>query len=305
MIRSARLFTLLLAVLIWILTACGGQPGPATAVSTDSGVTQAAPPTAELPANDSGVLLVARVNGQEITLPEFQRALERRQQMVVDAANPAALQAEVLDQLVEQALIEQAATQQNITVSDEELQAQIQEHKNLAGSETAWQDWLAANLYTADEFSTTLRETLIANLVRDSVIQGLLGNVPQVHARHILVATEAEANDLLAQFQSGADFAGLAAAHSLDSSTREAGGDLGWFSQDGLLTPQLAAAAFALQPGQIAGPIVTSLGYHIIQTLEIAERPIEPDMLAYVSQVRFENWLQAQREGAVIEKYWG
>lgn len=304
MIRSVRLLTVLLAVLMWIVTACGGQPEP-PAANTNPVSPQAAPATAALPTDGSGVPLVARVNGQEITLPTFQRALERRQQMVVDAANPAALQAEVLDQLVEQALIEQAAAQQNLTISDEELQAQIAEHKNLAGSEAAWQDWLAANLYTADEFSATLRETLIANLVRDTIIQSLMGNVPQVHARHILVATEAEASDMLAQLQAGADFAGLTAAHSLDTSTREAGGDLGWFSQDGLLTPQLATVAFTLQPGQIAGPIVTSLGYHIIQVLEVAERPIEPEMLAYVSQVHFENWLQTQREGAVIEKYWG
>jgi peptidyl-prolyl cis-trans isomerase C len=298
----------MLAILISLLTACGGQPAPTADVPADSATlppTQAAVPTNVLPVNGSGVQLVARVNGTDITLPDFQRALERRQQLMLDAADPAALQSEVLDQMIEQVLIEQAATQQRLTVSDEELQAQLQEHKNLAGSEAAWQDWLAANLYTPEEFAQTLRETLIANLVRDSVIQGLQGNVLQVHARHILVATEAEANSLLVQFQAGADFAGLAAAHSLDTSTREAGGDLGWFSQDGLMTPELAATAFALQPGQIAGPIVTTLGYHIIQTLEIAERPIEPAMLGFVSQMRFENWMQAQRAGAVIEKYWG
>lgn len=301
MIRSVRLLSVALLILIGSLTACGGQPA-----QTDTTINATpVPPTIaaeSLPVDSNNVALVAKVNGAAITLPTFERALERRQQ-VVDASDPAALRAEVLDQLIEQVLIEQAAVQQNLVVSDDEVQAELQSNMTLAGSDAAWQDWLKANLYTQDEFVTTLREILITNRVRDAVTADLQGNVAQVHARHVLVATEAEANDLLAQFQAGADFVGLAAAHSLDASTREAGGDLGWFSRDGLITPQLADAAFALQPGAIAGPIATSLGYHIIQTLEVADRPIEPDMVAYVSQVRFENWLQAQRDSATIEVY--
>lgn len=304
MSRSFRFSIGLLVILIGILTACGGA-APETDNDAATTVPQATPVTPQLPANDSGIPLVARVNGAEITLPEFQRALERRQQFVVNAANVTTLENEVLDQLIEQVLIEQAAAGMGLGISDEELQVQVQENINLAGSEAAWQEWLATNMYTADEFNTTLRETLVANLVRDRVIQDIQGDVPQAHTRHILVATLAEANDLLAQLGAGADFTGLAAAHSLDASTREAGGDLGWFPRDGLITPELADVALSLQPGQIAGPIETSLGFHIIQTLELGNRPIEPEMLAYVSQVRFENWLRTQRDAAVIEKYWG
>lgn len=301
MIRSVRSLSISLLVLIGSLTACGGQSAQTDTVINATPV----PPTIaaeSLPVDSNNVALVARVNGQAITLPTFERALERRQQ-VVDASDPTALRAEVLDQLIEQVLIEQAAVQQNLVVTDDEVQTELQSNMALAGSDAAWQDWLNANLYTQEEFVTTLREILITNRIRDAVTADLQGNVPQVHARHILVATEAEANDLLAQFQAGADFTGLAAAHSLDTSTREAGGDLGWFSRDGLMTPQLAEAAFALQPGAIAGPIATSLGYHVIQTLEVADRPVEPDMVAYVSQVRFENWLQKQRDSATIEVY--
>ena len=271
-------------------TNVSAPPSPPTAAPTGN------------PVDENGVQLVARVNGVGIPQTAFEQALARRQ-LEVNAADPNALRSEVLDQLIEQAVIEQGAAAQNISVSDAEVQAELQSNIELAGSQDAWNQWLATNQYTADEFTSTLRYTLITNRVRDSLTADLNGNVRQVHARHILLKTEAEAKDVLTRLNNGEDFATLAAAVSNDETTRQQGGDLGWFTPEELLVPELAQAAFALQPGQIGGPVGTELGYHVIQTLEFADRPVEAERRVFIAQARFENWLKPLMQNATIERY--
>ena len=87
--------------------------------------------------------------------------------------------------------------------------------------------------------------------------------VEQVRARHILVADEARANELLAQVRGGADFAEVARASSVDEGSAVNGGELGWFDQSRMVAP-FADAAFAGKPGKIVGPVQTRFGWHII-----------------------------------------
>lgn len=292
---SALLKSLRLPVLL-LLFACAGS----VLAGGTPGAQQAATP--QLPVNAQGIVVVATVNAAEITLPEFQRALMRRQ-MEINAADPAALQADVLDQLIDQALIEQGAVAQEISISDAEVLAELQINVELAGSPEAWEQWLAINGYTADEFLDTLRATLVTNRLRDGITGDLSGDVPQVHARHILVKTQDEAAGLLARAQAGEDFSALAQQFSLDETTRANGGDLGWFAREELLVPPLADAAFILQPGQMGGPVATTLGYHVVQTLENGSRPVDPERRVYIAQARFENWLQQMRQLATIERF--
>ncbi len=85
----------------------------------------------------------------------------------------------------------------------------------------------------------------------------------QVEARHILVQTEAQAQDIINQLNQGANFAALAQKDSIDPGAKN-GGELGWFSQDEMV-PAFATAAFALQPGQYTKtPVQTQFGWHII-----------------------------------------
>jgi parvulin-like peptidyl-prolyl isomerase len=296
-VKVAQLIHILTLLLVLLLTACAGSTS-----GQDSPTTS--PPTAvhNLPVNEAGVTLVAKVNGAEITLPEFEQAVAR-QQAEVEAADPAALQASVLDALIEQALIEQAASQQQINVTDEEIQAELQAMVQESGSESAWQQWLEQNHFTQEEFAENLRQSIVTQRLRDLVTQNVTGSLPHVHARHILVATEAEANDILARLQAGEEFAVLATTYSRDVTTRDSGGDLGWFTQEELLEPALAQVAFSLEIGQIAGPVPTRLGYHILQTLEKAERPVPAEKQADLAQVVFQNWLQTMFDSATIERY--
>ncbi|MBV9812668.1 MAG: peptidylprolyl isomerase, partial [Acetobacteraceae bacterium] len=88
----------------------------------------------------------------------------------------------------------------------------------------------------------------------------------EVHARHILVADEAQAKDIIAQLKKGAKFEDLAKKYSTDPGASN-GGDLGWFKQDEMV-PEFSAAAFAMKPGQVSdAPVHSQFGWHVIQVL--------------------------------------
>lgn len=75
---------------------------------------------------------------------------------------------------------------------------------------------------------------------------------------------KARAEKLLKQIRAGADFATLAREYSDDKSSAEKGGDLGEVTP-GILPPKLEAAAFALKPGEVGGPVRTSFGFHVVK----------------------------------------
>ena len=83
------------------------------------------------------------------------------------------------------------------------------------------------------------------------------------HARHILVSTEDEANDLSTQIAAGADFGDMARKHSSCPSGKQ-GGDLGEFSP-GQMVPEFDEVVFSADVGETHGPVQTQFGYHLIE----------------------------------------
>jgi hypothetical protein len=94
-------------------------------------------------------------------------------------------------------------------------------------------------------------------------------------ARHIQVATEAEAKEVLRRVKAGADFATLAKTLSKDATTKQVGGELGPIDRNGMIgaigrQPAIADSVFAAKgKGSFAGPVKTSLGWHVLQVEEI------------------------------------
>ncbi len=82
-------------------------------------------------------------------------------------------------------------------------------------------------------------------------------------ARHILVTTEAECNELKKQIEEGASFAEVAADNSQCPSGRK-GGDLGKFSP-GQMVKEFDTAVFNGDVGVLYGPIKTQFGYHLLE----------------------------------------
>lgn len=85
----------------------------------------------------------------------------------------------------------------------------------------------------------------------------------QATARHILVETEQQCNELKQQIEQGADFAEVAAAHSSCPSGRN-GGDLGSFSP-GQMVPEFDTVVFNDEVGVVHGPVKTQFGFHLLE----------------------------------------
>jgi peptidyl-prolyl cis-trans isomerase C len=94
--------------------------------------------------------------------------------------------------------------------------------------------------------------------------------VARVKARHILLQTKAEADEVITALGAGADFATLAAQKSRDPNTKNNGGELGWIPR-GLMVKPFEDAVFSLKAGQIGGPVQTGYGFHVIRVDEIDE----------------------------------
>lgn len=87
----------------------------------------------------------------------------------------------------------------------------------------------------------------------------------EFNARHILVATEAEAKDIITQLGKGSDFAKLAKEKSKDTGSKDKGGDLGWFPPAAMVKP-FSEAVTKLQKGQVTqAPVQSPFGWHVIK----------------------------------------
>jgi peptidyl-prolyl cis-trans isomerase C len=82
-------------------------------------------------------------------------------------------------------------------------------------------------------------------------------------ARHILVATKEQCENLKAQIEAGADFASVAKEHSLCPSKRQ-GGDLGVFGP-GQMVKEFDEVVFSGEVGKVLGPVQTQFGFHLIE----------------------------------------
>lgn len=105
--------------------------------------------------------------------------------------------------------------------------------------------------------------------------------VEEVHARHILVATEEEAKAIKAELDGGKPFEVLAMEKTTDPSGKQNGGDLGFFSK-GMMVPEFETVAFTLEPGKISDPVQSQFGWHIIKVEE--KRMSSPPPIEQVQQ---------------------
>lgn len=137
-----------------------------------------------------------------------------------------------------------------------------------------------------------LRTKLMEYLTKD-----MKPSEEQVWARHILVGDEETANKVYERLQSGEDFAVIALELSQDTSNREKGGDLGWFSK-GTMVPTFEEAAFSQKVGEIGKPVESDFGWHIIQVIGHEERPLTADQFDQAKQTVFDNWLADLRAKA-------
>jgi parvulin-like peptidyl-prolyl isomerase len=145
-------------------------------------------------------------------------------------------------------------------------------------------------------------QPLLRQKVMDSITAELKPEEEQVWARHILVATEEEANLVYDRLAAGEDFGDLARELSTDTGSGALGGDLGWFGR-GRMIQEFEDAAFSQVVGEIGKPVQSQYGYHIIQVLGHENRPLSDSEFENVEQLAISEWVAQAKEKAKITTY--
>jgi peptidyl-prolyl cis-trans isomerase C len=203
--------------------------------------------------------LVATVNGQPIHLSDVEAAAASLPPNV-RAMPPEILYPKLIDSLVNQRALAVMAQKEGLA-KDPQIQQQID----------AATGQILANALLRKQIMPTITDAAL-HARYDSEIANKPGE-EEVHAKHILVPTEDQAKQIIAQLENGADFATLAKKYSKDSGAAD-GGDLGFFKK-GDMVPTFADAAFALKPGEFTKtPVHTQFGWHVI--LVVARRQVQP-----------------------------
>jgi parvulin-like peptidyl-prolyl isomerase len=255
--------------------------------------------------------LAARVNGEPIFLAAYEKELARYEQAQSDLGlTPAAdYRQVVLNALIEQRLITQAAAAAGIEIGEQMVDERLAELIAEAGGEENFVAWLAANQWEEAEFRRALRAEMLTAEMRQRVTADVPTAVEQVRARYLQVDDPALAASLRQQIGDGSDFALLAEQYSLDRITAANGGDLGFFARGSLLVPAVEEAAFALEAEQVSEVITTTTEsgeetYYLVQLIERdEERPLKGNMRYQFLKQTFEAWLEAQWETATIERF--
>lgn len=239
------------------------------------------------------------VNGEGITVVEFNAEVGRytsAQTTLGKTVDSAAATSTVIDDLVAQLLLSQAAHANGFTLDDTALQGRVDSLAAQIGGAEALTGWESEHGYSDQAFRSALKRAAEAAWMRDKIVSTVPSTAEQVHVQQILLYNQETAVSFLTQLNNGADFNEL--AFEADPFTR---GDLGWVPRGYLLNMQIEEAAFNLTVGQYSDVITTEVGFHIVRILEHdSNRPLSPDALLSLQELALRKWMEEQRAQANV-----
>lgn len=255
---------------------------------------------------------VAKINGDSISKDELY-------DVMVEQYGAAAV-----EQLIADKIVASEAKKEKVTVTDKELNSEVDKLKESYGGEDVFDQMLASNNTSLDALKEdlknylTLRKLLIPQIeITNEELKTYfdenkdsLGEAEQVKASHILVADEATAKEIKQKLTDGADFAELAKEYSTDEGTKENGGELGFFGR-GTMVTEFEDVAFALPVNEISEPVKTDYGYHIIKVEEKKESKeanfddskaeIKETLIDQKMETEYSTWLEEKKKDYDIE----
>lgn len=247
--------------------------------------------------------VVAKVDGVKISQEKFYDRL------LLVSGN------EVLETLIAEVLVELESEKLDIEVSDEEIDEEIDNLTNMYGGEEGLKTALANSNSSMD----ILKDQILNNLRVQKLVEPyidisdedveeyfeankeLLAVSEQVRARHILLETEEEADEIYEKAMAGEDFSKLAREFSTDGGSSLDGGDLGRFGR-GRMVAEFDEAVFSMEVDEISKPVKSEFGFHIIKldektearesTLEEFEEDIRDVLSSQQMQSAYTEWFQ-------------
>lgn len=190
---------------------------------------------------------------------------------------------QTLNTMITEELLQQELNKKSITVTDADVDKDIETLKASFPSESQFESALQQNGMTMDDLKEQTKTQIeLKKLMGDKIKvtdeevkeiydqnKDSFATPEQVRASHILVETKEEAEKIEKELKEGADFAAIAKEKNQDA-TKDTGGDLNFFGR-GEMDPAFEEAAFKLKKGEISGPVKTSFGYHIIKVTDHKE----------------------------------
>lgn len=240
-----------------------------------------------------------RLNGEEASLNKVLRLARLRNSFAA------------LDEKIETMLVKQAASELGITVSDDELQAGVDEFRTSRGLFTSQStlEWLEQQRIELDDLEELVEAMIITAKVREAVSTGRvekffsenLLSFESVIISQILVQEEGEARELLQQISDeGADFNSLAREYSIDEATRLAGGFVGTVARS-MLNPETEAAVFGAAAGDVVGPLQTGNTYYLIKIEKLNKPTLSPQTEEQIKSALYREWLAARYQKSAVE----
>lgn len=236
------------------------------------------------------VELAATVNKDKLTKPELESRMKQiaaRYGYDLDSEQGKEmadyLQDQVLQSMIEEKVILQAAAEKKITVKQEDVDAEFSKFKAQFSSDQEYQNFLTEGKYTEKDISTYIKSGMIYDKLFEDVTKDITTTSKdpqkyydenkeefyqneQVKARNIVVKTADEAKAVIARLNKGEDFAKLAVELSIDPTAQQNQGDIGYFDKDAGLVEEFKDAAFKLKVGEYTKTTVQSeFGFHIIK----------------------------------------
>lgn len=295
--RFRRLFVLILFLLL-VPVACEKVP-EVTPTSLSPTQEPVEPTLAPVP-TETTLPMALLVNGEGILITEFDAELMRLQSALTELSmemTPEDQKTRIIDSFIDELLLAQAAAAAGHSVSDEDVQARLDQLVIDMGGMEKLLEWQSANYYTDESLRVALKRQMVAAWQRDNIVEAVPLTAEQIHARQLFYKNEANAVIALKQLEDGVEFATLA-----DQQDPTLGGDLGWFPRGMLTQPEVEEAVFALQPGETTGIIASSLGYHIVNVIEREpDHPLSTEARLMLQKAALEEWLAAARQNSTIE----
>jgi peptidyl-prolyl cis-trans isomerase C len=245
------------------------------------------PPTATPPPS------AAIVNGEYITIVEFQAELARYKSAQTGLGKTVSNEDAnkvVLEDLIAQFLLSQAAREANFNLTEADLKSRMDALAAQIGGADALSAWQASHGYDDASFRIALKRSAEAAWMRDKIIADVPTSMEQIHVRQILTYNEEDARAALEELKAGTDFDEIAAR--FDPITL---GELGWVPSGYLLDAKADDAVFALQAGAYSDVIATDAGFHIFKAIERGDHVLAPDALLTVQEHAIKLWLADKR----------
>ncbi len=183
-------------------------------------------------------------------------------------------------------------------ITDEEFTQDYADYLKLLKEETGLSE---------AEYRQIVEAELLATKVYDYFADQVPAEAEQVNVSEIRVETEEDAQAALKRLDAGEDFALVATEVSTNTFSAENGGELGWFLKDELDTrfgPDIAEAAFSLEPGKYSQPVSTADGWRIIKVNERDVRPLTDFQLSTQQREAYTDWLEEARTAEGVDITW-